>query len=304
MITAHYDKNLLYQYYSDYVTKNTNLQLLSREVFTQKILENTETLVSFDGNINGFISCSFVDMKGYITLHFGELNTKVELLEQMEKHLLGLNVDELWFHFFNPVRIPFYPLKNIAHPGVQGVDYNSQDYKMYDDLGYIDNSLQHTYYLDLEKYVPGFIEYPSDSISIELYNAKIHNGLFDFTSKLNAPQWKQEIVTNMNKKEPLPLLVSLDNSVVMGFTGPLAVSVSGRGYFAGIGVLHNYQGQKIGKYLFHNLCQNLKNMGARYMTLFTGENNIAKYIYLKAGFQIVATQMTMKKIIGSDSREI
>ena len=40
-----------------------------------------------------------------------------------------------------------------------------------------------------------------------------------------------------------PVLVLLDHTQVIGFTGPLSVETSGRGYFAGIGVDQGYQGK-------------------------------------------------------------
>jgi ribosomal protein S18 acetylase RimI-like enzyme len=304
MITNQYDKYLLYKYYATYVKENTNYLPLNEDSFNHKVLENKTVLVSKNNEINGFISCCIQDTDAYITLHFGDRDTKIRLLQWMEDVLATSHIFKIWIHFFNPVRIPFYPIQDIIHPGVQGVEYHSKEYTMYKNLGYCDNSLQNTFYLQLKKFHSTYIEYPSMSISIEIYNSTKHKGLHDFASRLNAPHWEREIILNDNSKNPLPLLVALDNNVVIGFTGPLAVSDSGRGYFAGIGILSEYQGRKIGKYLFHNLCFNLKTMGATYMTLFTGENNRAKYIYLKAGFQIVSRQMTMKKIIGSDSREI
>ncbi len=46
---------------------------------------------------------------------------------------------------------------------------------------------------------------------------------------------------------------------------------------------------------FYSLCHELKNLGAEYMTLFTGKNNPAKYIYLNAGFKVVKQFALLKK---------
>ena len=84
---------------------------------------------------------------------------------------------------------------------------------------------------------------------------------------------------------------------VVGFTGPLRKENNGRGYFAGIGVLSSHQGKKLGKTLFYRLCEELKLLGSDYMTLFTGRNNNAKYIYKQAGFEVVKSFMILKKFL-------
>ena len=81
----------------------------------------------------------------------------------------------------------------------------------------------------------------------------------------------------------------------MGFTGPLAVQPSGRGYFTGIAVHPDCRGGGAGKVLFSSLCESLRDMGAGYMTLFTGEANPARNIYEAAGFRIVRTWADMRK---------
>ena len=72
---------------------------------------------------------------------------------------------------------------------------------------------------------------------------------------------------------------------------------SGRGFFAGIGVHSEYRKYGLGKSLFSTLCQSLKDIGAGYMTLFTGETNPARRIYASAGFKIVKTWSDMQKDI-------
>ena len=52
-----------------------------------------------------------------------------------------------------------------------------------------------------------------------------------------------------------------------------------------------------GGVLFSVLCRSLKEIGASYMTLFTGETNPARYIYQSAGFKIVKTWADMEKKI-------
>ena len=91
--------------------------------------------------------------------------------------------------------------------------------------------------------------------------------------------------------------IAVHNGKAVGFTGPIHVQESGRGYFAGIGVHSEYRKYGLGKALFSTLCKSLKEIGAGYMTLFTGETNPARYIYQSAGFKIVKTWSDMDKII-------
>ncbi len=293
-------ENKEYEFYKTYTQKNTNHAVLTENEFYQKIIKDKIVITSSKERITGLLSAVIEENKAYITLNYGDVSTQKSQLSKLEKILKENKIDEIWVHFFNPVKIPFYPLKGIIHPGIQGVINDSDTHKMYTESGFVNNSLQHTYFLNLDAYKTDFLEYPSDTIKIELYDKTIHSGLYEFTDELHNPHWKKEILNNDNKDYPLPLLVATDQGRVIGFTGPLAVSDTTRGYFAGIGILKQYEGQKIGKYLFHRLCYTLKNMGAKYMTLFTGSNNRAKFIYQNAGFVIVESFMTLKKKIGSD----
>ena len=62
---------------------------------------------------------------------------------------------------------------------------------------------------------------------------------------------------------------------------------TGRGHLDGICVDPNERGGGLGKALFCNLCEYLKNHGSTYMTFFTGLDNPARYIYLFAGFIVL-----------------
>ena len=55
------------------------------------------------------------------------------------------------------------------------------------------------------------------------------------------------------------------------------------------------RGNGAGKVLFGRLCTGLRDLGAKYMTLFTGETNPARNIYEAQGFKIVRTWADMHK---------
>ena len=87
----------------------------------------------------------------------------------------------------------------------------------------------------------------------------------------------------------------MKDDVCAGFTGPVYPEETGRGYLAGVAVAPKYEGNGLGTLLFYRLLQREKETGARYMSIFTGVNNHARFIYLNAGFQIVRTFAIMLK---------
>jgi len=294
MILKTFDGSKLYQYYEDYVKNQTHYVLLDKDAFMSQIVHDKMVFVSYDQEINGFISACLDNDKAYISLLFGQKDIQEALYKTMEEALLTLNIKTVWIHFFNPVKLPWYPLEDVVHPAIQGVVYQSDLYKVYDKLGFKEHSIQETYYQSLDDFNFDYHQiYHSEQI--EFYDPEKHHGLTDFANQIGVEDWKNTILFNEKAKQPQPLLVALDNQKVVGFTGPIIKEPSQRGYFAGIGILDAYRKRGLGKALFYRLCHELKQIGASYMTFFTGINNSAKYIYLSAGFKVVERFATMKK---------
>lgn len=298
MISSKLNNKILldvYEYYKVYTNKNTKYVLLSFREFMDKLIINRVVYYELNNNeIIGFISGVILDKKAFITIIYSNLDNEL-LVKAIEEKFKENGVSKVLLHFFNPVLLPWYPLEGVVHPGYQGVILNSKVHKYFTKLGYLDNSIQDTYYLDLSSYENRCCNFQSKGIEFGIYDKSIHTGLVEFTNSINTPHWKQAILSNENKDHSLPLLVVTDNLKVIGFTGPLKVSSTQRGYFAGIGILPEYRGRKIGTYLFNQLCSSLQDMGAAYLTLFTGQTNIAKYIYLGAGCSVVESFITLKK---------
>lgn len=285
----------LYEFYVEYAMENTKYVIIDWVEFQEKIMNGNELIVYKEENIEGFICGNMQDKKGYITLCFGSNDIIKNLITQFERLLISKGVSSIWVHFFNKTLLEWNPLPNIVHPGFQGAILNGKMHTIYTELNYQENSIQDTYYLNLKDFENKYKTIKIPEIEISIYDKRKHKGLIEFTDKINAPSWKETILNNESKETPLPLLVALHKNHVIGFTGPMEKSQSGRGYFAGIGILEKYRGKKIGKILFFRLCEELRNMGSLYMTLFTGRNNKAKYIYMDAGFKVVESFMTLKK---------
>lgn len=118
---------------------------------------------------------------------------------------------------------------------------------------------------------------------VDWYREGAHTELDEMVDTLDNSMWSEEIPKAGHGG--MKLLVGLEGNRVTGFTGPVYPEKTGRGYFAGIAVAPSFRGHGYGKLLFYKLCQAEKDCGAEYMSLFTGVNNPARFIYQQAGFE-------------------
>lgn len=236
------------------------------------------------------------------------------LLEALEQRLrektgqahFAKKQQKLQITFFNPCTltwlIPGTPAHD--HPNAPGVDITSDAFLFFKAMGYSPYVYQNSFYLPLAEYVePSSIVEKKEAllqqgISLEYYDSSKHHGLAELCDDLGNPVWKEELLANdALGKNGCPLMAAIRDNTIVGFTGPLRIQESGRGYFAGIGVHSGCRGLGLGNVLFHTLCASLKDMGAEFMTLFTGEENPAGEIYKKAGFKIVKHWADMERIL-------
>ena len=230
------------------------------------------------------------------------------------KQLLGSKMAFFWqgllmklqMIFFNPVAltwiVPGTPGHD--HPNAPGVDVASDAYIFFKNQGYTDRVFQNSYYLPLDRFsikpeVQAKMDaLPQHDLSICFYDPAKHFGMEELLEDLGSDDWREQILGNLARPDGGdPVIIAEHKGKVVGFTGPIRVQESGRGYFSGIGVHSQYRQYGLGKSLFSTLCQSLKDIGAGYMTLFTGETNPARRIYQSAGFKIVRTWSDMEKEI-------
>ena len=154
--------------------------------------------------------------------------------------------------------------------------------------GYREAATEMAMYLDLSAYAypPAMAEkeraMAQEGYTVARYQPGLHEGLDDMLSALCNSMWSSEIPAAASAGQYL--LVGLKGHTVAGFTGPIYPEPSGRGYFAGLGVVPQYEGHGLGTLLFNKLCLAERACGAQYMSLFTGVNNPAQRIYQAAGF--------------------
>ncbi|MDD6143995.1 MAG: GNAT family N-acetyltransferase [bacterium] len=87
---------------------------------------------------------------------------------------------------------------------------------------------------------------------------------------------------------PRPILTAVKDGKIIGFTGPVDKQKSGRGWFTGICTDPEWGGRGIATVLFNRLMQAFVEEGAAFTSLFTGTENHAQKVYLRAGLRPAA----------------
>ena len=203
--------------------------------------------------------------------------------------------------FYNPTELPWFIPGHAPHDhaGEPGVDMSTPAYPFFSSLGYRAWTVQNTYYLPLADYrcpdemAGRLARLKENGIEITRYDRNIHHGFSELFDNIGNEGWRKRVMSRLDED----IVVAVRNGQVIGYTGPLSVSKEGRGLFCGIAVRTEYRHHGIGKALFAGLCAGLSEKGASFMSLFTGDNNPARYVYESAGFTIVRSFATMRKII-------
>lgn len=194
-------------------------------------------------------------------------------------------------NFFNPMRLPWIipNTNNCQHNNAPGIALDVLLYQWMKEYGYQDRARECAMYLDMDEFtLPDEIQEKekaaaSEGYTIEWYDERIHKELVTMVDSMNNTMWSQEIPY---AAKHINMIVAVKDHCVTGFTGPVYPEKTGRGYFAGIAVAKAHERHGLGTLLFYRLCQEEKVAGARYMSLFTGEDNPAQNIYKQAGFVV------------------
>lgn len=247
------------------------------------------------GDVRGYVSCLVLAEEADT-----DENTDL-LLTALEEAFLAAGRREIAVNFFNPIRLPW------VLPGTDGHQHNNvpgvaTDLPLYDRIlarGYREGARECAMHLDLKEFeMPAWVEEKAarmaeEGYTVARYDPGVHEGLTEMVQTLGNPVWSEEIPAA--GRDGLELLVGLYGNTCAGFTGPIYPEDTGRGYFSGIGVAPRYEKNGLGTLLFYRLLQREKEVGSRYMSLFTGETNRAKQIYQGAGFRTLRTFSLMLK---------
>lgn len=290
--------------------------------------ENTKkiTLLATDGDkLIGFANGCYVKGKtvGYITfvmVHPSYRRQKIatRLLITLEEELkAAADAELIQFDviFFNPINLEWIVpgTDRHDHPNAPGVDMGSDGFVWLKNCGYRAAAYENSYYQPIQSFaysdaiLAKMEQQNAQRLGVEYYDPAKHYDIEGLMEDLQSDDWKTHVFGNLEKENPDPILIAYSareedqdesgRAKVIGFTGPLRVQESERGFFAGIGVHSAYRQYGLGKVLFSGLCNSLKEMGAQYMTLFTGEENPARNIYESAGFKVVRSWAVMRRTL-------
>ena len=245
------------------------------------------------GDVKGFVSCLLLKEEAD-----NDENTAA-LMEALEAAFRRAGRRYSVVTYFNPIRLPWIIPGTVDHQhnNCPGIAVDRPLYGRMLERGYQETVREIAMHKALADYeTPEWIEKRAEKMAAEgytvaRYDAQRHVGLEEMVEALHNSMWSAEIPAA--GKAGMDLLVGLCGNTCAGFTGPVYPEETGRGYFAGIAVAPQYEGHGLGKLLFYRLLQREKEVGARYMSLFTDIDNPARFIYLEAGFDVVRTFSVM-----------
>lgn len=307
--------------WNDSVVPYSIFSPFSKESFTSKFLNNPHyksdgMLVAVaDGKVVGFGNATFNNgdkepsaTPGYITCvavdkAYWRKGIGTKILLELESYLKSVGKTLVRNLFFNPILLEWYVpgFNRHEHPGAPAVPVNTPYYFLLMNNGYNVNGQQDAYHLDLSKYqlpdkvVKNLEENGKEGYSITFYDPKLHHGFDELFDALKNEGWRAVVNNNLSKEHPDPMLIVQKDGEILGWTGPVFTQPSGRGYLGGIGVHPKTQGRGLGKSLFSMLCHKSKQNNATFMTLFTGNDNPARNIYLYAGMRLVQSFAVLRK---------
>ena len=314
----------VYQLFCEYAEGEQLYKRLDRDEFEEKFFSPMQGyekvfLCAENGDAAAGFAAGLIVIDGnvsYVTAilvaaEYRRMGLGTALMNALEAAMKTPKTEKYEFSFYNPQSLPWIVpgTPRHDHPGYPGVDMINTGYVFMKNMGYHDYAYQNSYYHKLENYVM-----PADIASIEeeaakqgyavtYYDKNRHYGAEECMDSIGSAGWKSTVLNNINTEGAPPLLIAehieADNGTarMVGFTGPVYVQESGRGYLAGIAVAPDHRGHGLGKLLFCKLCGALKDEGAQFMTLFTGETNKARRIYEAAGMKIVRCFSCMRKEI-------
>lgn len=322
---AKYQKEM-FEIYKDFRDEDDFFLVMDFEQFCGHLFKSSAFmpegtfLALVDGKLVGFASAMVRSSDDENPKASGYLHTMIvrkeyrlqgigsALLKKCEDFVVSKGRKSIRFVFLGGVNWPWYipNTDHHMHPGMPCVRINSPFYLFLYHHRYVVNSIHEGFHLPLAEYeMPESVkakieENKKIGLTVEVYDPKKHKGVLEFADEIEAdgnPGFANSIRYNLKRDVPRPFVVTLHDNIVCGWTGAMYVEETGRGHLDGITVSPRYRQHGLGKMLFCTLCNELKKMGASYMTFFTGLDNPARFMYIGAGFFVANSFADMKKVL-------
>ncbi len=234
------------------------------------------------------------------------------LLETLCGRMKARGAATLFISSVNPVNlswiIPDTPGHD--HNNMPGLDEDCAGAGFFLHEGFERRYSEVAMYIDLSDYrmspkVPALQEkLRQEGIVTGPYDPALHCGFDRLCDRVGSEYWHDVLRTEIAAWEagepnadsrfwadgirpagPRVLLTATHEGEIVGFTGPVDLQKSGRGWFTGICTDPEYGRRGIATALFNLLLQAFREEGAQFTTLFTGMENPAKKIYTEAGLR-------------------
>ena len=236
------------------------------------------------------------------------------LLHTFMESMARQGANTLFISGANPVnldwRIPGTPGHD--HNNMPGADVSCAGYPFLERCGFTIRAREVAMYRDLSAWTPS----PDAAAERERLRAEgIETGPYDpsldcdfdqMCTNVGSEYWRDVLRTEIAAwksgtpnddprfwadgtppRGPRTLLTAVHGRRIVGFTGPVDLQQSGRGWFTGICTDPAYERRGIATVLFDLLLQEFVREGASFCSLFTGWESHARKIYEKAGLRPV-----------------
>lgn len=189
------------------------------------------------------------------------------------------------------------------HNNMPGVDEQSLLSALLPRFGFRVLNAQVGMYLNLSSYCPPedlkdrIARLHEEGIEVGFYDPALQYDFDRLCDRVHSELWRSVLQNELAAPAPRPILAATVPGFFVGFTGPVDVQKSSRGWFTGICTDPCYEKRGIATALFHLLMQAFIRAGASFSTLYTGDANHARRIYERTGFTVVKRFLVMRKAL-------
>ena len=236
------------------------------------------------------------------------------LLSGFRERMARRGAEALMISGLNPVsldwRIPGTPGHD--HNNMPGADITCAGYPFLAHCGFTARYREVAMYMDLSSWTPSPAaadarkRLRAEGIETGPYDPGLNCGFDRMCDRVGSDYWRDVLRTEIeawkagkpnadprmwadgiSPRGPRILLTALYDGQIVGFTGPVDLQRSGRGWFTGICTDPAFGRRGIASVLFDLLLEAFVREGAAFCSLFTGLDNHARKVYERAGLRPV-----------------